>query len=231
MASIERETIIVAGGEGAIGRLLVRQLRDAGADVITVNVGVWEPVLTTTLGMSALLDQLGGRPIDILVNLGSLTCCSEAAKETAAQAEAYGAGLIAASLISRALLPSMKALNTGHIVSVGASFDDRPIGDFGIWATQIAGHRGLTKALLSEVTGSCVRVSYVDVFAEVSGDEYAADRIFAAITDFDWRRLKPAASTPLAWTMPPSAIPVGIVPLPTLPLLHAPDAQHLPHYH
>jgi NADP-dependent 3-hydroxy acid dehydrogenase YdfG len=232
MASIEQKTILVNGAEGTIGSLLMDQLRETGAVVLSVNASVAEPALATALGMSALLDRLQGRPIDILVNLAALSCCRLARKDIPAQAEAYRAGLITSAMISRALLPQMKALNDGHIVSVGAPFDDRPTAGFEIWSSENAGHKGLTKALLSESGGSCVRISYVDVLADVNDDDYIADRIFAAITDFDWRRNRTAAAENLSasWALSASAMPAGIGPLPTPPVTHAPDAPHPRHY-
>eukprot|EP01012_Entosiphon_sulcatum_P049707 TRINITY_DN68381_c0_g1_i1.p2 TRINITY_DN68381_c0_g1~~TRINITY_DN68381_c0_g1_i1.p2 ORF type:complete len:110 (+),score=6.42 TRINITY_DN68381_c0_g1_i1:3-332(+) len=93
-------------------------------------------------------------------------------------------------MISRSLLPMMKARNAGHIVSVGAPFDDWPIRGFELWSSQNAGHKGLTTALLSELAGTCVRVSYVEAFAGVADDACVADRILAAITDYNGHHVR-----------------------------------------
>jgi short-subunit dehydrogenase len=199
------QTIVVTGAAGRLGGLVVQRLREQGARVVAVDTratidasGTIFADVTTARGLAVLTDALGGRPVDGLVNMSSISQCEQGAYgPIEALLAAYLAGVVASSSLSRALLPMMRARNMGHIVNVGAVFDYMPPEGHERWSSKAAGHKGLTTALLSEVAGTCIRVSYIDAIADTHGDGGVADRIVSTLTDFRGHHVRTAPRAPM----------------------------------
>jgi short-subunit dehydrogenase len=205
----EDRTIVVTGAAGRLGALVVKRLREAGPRVVAIDsclsadaVGTIAADVTTARGLAILTEALAGHPVDALVNMASISHCEQDAEgPIEALLAGYLAGVVAASSLSHALLPMMRVRNAGHIVNVGAMFDYIPPEGRERWSRCSAGHKGLTAALLSEVAGTCVRVSYIDPIADRDGDQGVADRIVAALTDFRGHHVHAAAHAPIRAAM------------------------------
>ena len=110
----------------------------------------------------ALVQQRLATSPDILVNnAGVFTLASLEATTPDAFARSLAVNLVAPFLLSRALVPAMRARGAGHVVTIGSIADRTAYADNTAYAASKFGVRGLHEALRAELAGSGVRATLI----------------------------------------------------------------------
>ena len=169
MQQLEGKRIAVTGAAGGIGSLLCRRLKSEGATIagidrldcpradetIIADLGSFE-------GIMALGEKLAGLPIDMLVNLAGIQYFGLLESQTPENLWAgYVINLIAPAMLSRAVVPQMRARGSGRIVNIGSVFGAIPFAHFVSYSSAKAGLKGLSQALRRELAGSGVGVTHI----------------------------------------------------------------------
>ena len=169
MPQLDGKTIAVTGAAGGIGSLLCRRLNHEGATIIGID-RLDCPLADETIladlgsfeGITALGEKLGLRGIDMLVNLAGIQYFGPLENQTPENLWAgYVVNLIAPAMLSRAVIPQMRARGSGRIVNIGSVFGAIPFAHFVSYSSAKAGLRGLSQALRRELAGSGVGVTHV----------------------------------------------------------------------
>lgn len=152
--------IVVTGGSGGVGSVLIEKLLAAGASVtalgrkqISDRTGLLNVAaeLGKEAGLRDAAAQLERTKVDVLVNLaGEQYFGLFDEQEPIAIIRSYHVNLIAAAVLTRAVLPAMKAARTGHIVFAGSVFGAIPFAHFSAYSSAKAGLAALTLALSRE---------------------------------------------------------------------------------
>lgn len=163
-------TALVTGAASGIGAACVRMLCDAGITVLAVDkdaerlsqlvsrIGC-ETCLLDLSRMADIHDRLGGRDFDILINNAGLAHDLTAGflGATPAQVdEMIAVNVTAAIHVVRAVLPSMIARQSGHVIETGSIAGLYPLGLPVYSATKGAIH-AMSRALRMELVGTKVR--------------------------------------------------------------------------
>jgi NADP-dependent 3-hydroxy acid dehydrogenase YdfG len=179
--SLRGRTALVTGASRGIGRAVARRLAQAGAQVALCARSRAElESLASELGESAsvhvvdltdatavasvvptAIATLGGR-VDMLVNNAGIFPLASIEHTTPASFEStVQANLIAPFRVIHAVLPTMRAAGSGHVVSIGSVADRRIYGGNGAYSASKFGGRAVHEVLREELTGSGVRCSLI----------------------------------------------------------------------
>ena len=161
--------IVVTGAAGGIGSLLCRRLTAEGATVIGIDRVACPEAAETIMadlgsfdGIAALGALLADRPVDILVNLAGIQYFGPFHEQSPESLWAgYVVNLIAPAMLSRAVLPGMRARGSGRIVNIGSVFGAIPFAHFVSYSSAKAGLKGLSQALRRELAGTGVEVTHI----------------------------------------------------------------------
>lgn len=148
--------IYITGGTGGIGVPLVRLLRSAGARV-TLHDRTVDGDLTTRVDEIAL--RLSKNPPDILINMAGYNDFNYAEHQD--YAALIGLNLLAPMRLAQAVLPGMKARNSGHIVNIGSMTALIPLPHLTGYVAAKAGLKGFTDSLRRELAGTNIRVTHI----------------------------------------------------------------------
>ena len=187
---------VVTGASSGLGRGLAARLADRGMSLVLtgrnaarldeaasqirraaprVRVETVAADLSTRSGVSALLDQVGDRPIEVLVNnagFGSYGPFAEA--DAGREADEVAVDVSAVITLARAFLPGMLARGSGGILNVASAIAFQPAPYQAVYGASKAFVLSFSQALWAEaraagvaVTALCpgpTRTGFVDAF-------------------------------------------------------------------
>lgn len=172
---------IITGASKGIGAALARRCVDAGVRVALIartpatlqaladelgSLASAHPCDVTDAGAVAttaasISNALGGSP-DLLVNNAGLFQIAPVDDMTPADFSAVvQTNLVAPFLLTRAVLPAMRARGSGTIVTIGSIADRHVFAGNGAYAASKFGLRALHEAMREELRGSGVRTTLV----------------------------------------------------------------------
>ena len=170
---------LVTGGTDGIGAQLIRQLRAAGASVITTGLNperiaatradgfeVLAADLASEAGVAGLIEGMAGRPLDILVNNAGMGDgphdFREGAPDLDKAARAIALNLTAPIRLIAALMPTLRTAaqqrGAAMVVNVTSGLAIAPRGGGPVYCATKAGLRSYTQALRHQLKGSGVHV-------------------------------------------------------------------------
>lgn len=163
------QKIIVTGGSGGIGAFLVQLLRQKGHHVIIVGARERpdEPLylqadLSSQDGILDAADQIRALAPDMLINLAGRQFFGPLEDQGVEDLVAdQMVNLVAPMLLTRAVLPGMKARGRGRIVNIGSVYGAIPFAHFVGYSSAKAGLAAFSQALGRELDGTGVRVTHV----------------------------------------------------------------------
>jgi 3-oxoacyl-[acyl-carrier protein] reductase len=166
---IGRATALAFAFEGAtvalVGRTkktlseVQKELKDLGASSAVLPGDVSDEGVVSRV-VAAAEQQLG--PVDVLVNNAGIFTVAPIEKMDAAVFDrVLAVNLRGPFLMSRAVLPGMKARRRGHIVNVASTAGRRGFAGGGAYCASKFGLAGLSEAMMYEARTSDVRVSVV----------------------------------------------------------------------
>lgn len=172
--NLSGKTVLITGGTAGIGQQMAHQMRALGAEVIVTGrspVGLewmrslgFEAIaanLSTPEGSQAIVDALGARPIDVLVNnagQGVDHDFREGSPDPDAADDCIYANLNSPIRLTVALLDRLKAQPEAAIVNVTSGLAIAPRAGGPVYCATKAGLRSYTQALRAQLAGSNVRV-------------------------------------------------------------------------
>ncbi len=169
MKQLDGQTIAVTGAAGGIGSLLCERLAQRGAHVIGID-RLPSPDANSEIiadissfeGIGELGARLDDIAPDMLVNLAGIQYFGPLQDQSPQNLWAgYVINLIAPAMLSRAVLPGMRARRYGRIVNIGSVFGSIPFAHFVSYSSAKAGLKGLSQALRRELAGSGVEVTHI----------------------------------------------------------------------
>lgn len=171
-----QKTVLITGAGSGIGRALALEAARRGyaliltgrrraplaetAELTSNGARCILGDVATAEGRAAICTAVGGR-LDVLINnAGTLSVGHLGAQEDAAISAMLETNLLAPILLTRDLLPALRAAG-GRVVNLGSVFGDIAYPFFTAYSATKFGLRGFSDALRRELSGSGVGVTYV----------------------------------------------------------------------
>jgi short-subunit dehydrogenase len=170
---------VITGASRGIGEALAHSFASRGARVVLVardadaleklaadTGGEAMPAdLTKTREIADLVDRIeAGGPIDLLVNNAGVDLVGELTELRADQIEQlFTLNLVAPVLLSRAVLPGMRARERGHIVNVSSMAATNAVPGLVPYAASKAGLSHFTAGLRAECKGTAIKTTLVEI--------------------------------------------------------------------
>lgn len=174
-------TALVTGASRGIGAAVARRLAKSGArvallarsadalgalaqeiggDAIPLVCDIRDPAMVART-LASLTEEIGGPPDIVVNNAGSFFLSS--AQETSVESfsDTLAVNLTAPFAVVHALLPAMRDVNAGHIVTIGSVADRMTFPGNAAYAASKFGLRALHEVMRAELRGSGIRVSLV----------------------------------------------------------------------
>lgn len=167
------KTAIVTGGSDGIGREIARQLKAKGAQVIVVGRDPGRLAETATEGfetiaadlsgpdgVDAVLDAIGDRPVDLLVNnagAGATYVVGEPIDEAAVERCLFLNLHAPIALVTR-MLPALLARPEAMVVNVTSGLAVAPSAKSPIYCATKAGLRSFTLSLRAQLKGTNLKM-------------------------------------------------------------------------
>ena len=172
---------VVTGASSGLGRGLAARLADRGMSLVLtgrnearlneaahqirfaaprVKVETVVADLATRSGVSALIEHVGDRPVEVLVNnagFGSYGPFAEADRDREDEEVAVDVNAVIA--LARAYLPGMLALNSGGILNIASTIAFQPAPYQAVYGASKAFVLSFSQALWGEARGSGVAVT------------------------------------------------------------------------
>jgi short-subunit dehydrogenase/uncharacterized protein YndB with AHSA1/START domain len=172
---------VVTGASSGLGRGLAARLADRGMSLVLtgrnearleevaheirraaprVNVETVGADLSTRAGVSSLLDHVGDRPVEVLVNnagFGSYGPFAEA--DPGREADEVGVDVVAVVALARAFLPGMLARRSGGILNVASAIAFQPAPYQAVYGASKAFVLSFSQALWAEARAAGVTVT------------------------------------------------------------------------
>jgi len=176
---ISGKRIILTGAAGGMGKILAAELQAHGAKLALVDANADAlhevsaqlegsfPVagdLSSAEGCRVAADEcmqlLGG--IDLLISLAGINSFAAYEDENPDKLELMmRVNLLAPMWMTRAVLPTMQAQNSGRIVNIGSIFGSIGFAYFTAYSTTKFGLRGFSEALRRELADTNIKVTYI----------------------------------------------------------------------
>jgi len=177
---LKDKRVILTGAAGGMGSILAHELVKRGAKLAMVdaNAGALQSLADNLSGdvypVSADLSSAEGcvnaveacqkhlGQVDLLINLAGLNSFASFAEGDPSRIELMmRVNVLAPMLLTRALLPSFLAQNSGKIVNVGSVFGSIGFAWFTTYSASKFALRGFSEALRRELAGTGVQVAYI----------------------------------------------------------------------
>ncbi|HEX8850335.1 MAG TPA: SDR family oxidoreductase [Gemmatimonadaceae bacterium] len=169
---------VVTGASRGIGLAVARALAGAGARVAMLARGAdalrdaARPLGAVAVpcdvgderAVAGALERIGGElgAPEILVNNAGIFRLAPVERTTAADLrETLEVNLVAPFVLTRALVPAMRAAGRGHVVTIGSIADRATFPENGAYAASKFGARAMHQVLREELRGSGVRATLV----------------------------------------------------------------------
>lgn len=153
---LKGKTIYITGGTGGIGTPLVQHLRDAGAKVIAYDI---EKDGDLIANLDKICAYLGQNTPDILINMAGynvLDYCENQNLEALVDLN-----MMVPMRLIQAVLPGMKARNSGQIVNMGSMTALIPLPHLTGYVAAKAGLKGFNDALRRELGGTNIKLTHI----------------------------------------------------------------------
>jgi short-subunit dehydrogenase len=177
---IEQMSVVLTGAAGGIGSAAAHALTRAGARVVLVGrsperlarltQALAEPAAVTTVvadvttaqGRAAIHAAALEQGANVLVNNAGLPCFGTLeALDADRIVRAMETNLLAPMLLTRLLLPHLRAQPAARILNVGSALGSLGLPGFSAYSAAKFGLRGFSEALRRELQGSQVSVQYL----------------------------------------------------------------------
>jgi NADP-dependent 3-hydroxy acid dehydrogenase YdfG len=178
---LQGRRVLVTGASRGIGAAVARRLAESGARVaLLARSGETLRALAEQIGGGAvdvacdvrdtgtlaraldqLPDRMGGAPEIVVNNAGAFFITPVQDTSVEEFSATLAVNLTAPFAVVRALLPSMRAAGSGHIVTIGSIADRATFPGNGAYAASKFGLRALHEVLRAELRGSGIRASLV----------------------------------------------------------------------
>lgn len=178
--NLENKNVILIGASGGIGLKVAELLLSAGARVSMVarsadsltqlnqenneNSLIILADITSHSGRKKIINQAidAFGSIDILINLAGQMSFSEFQNEKDSVTKSlFDTNVVAPMLISKLILPHMKANEKGLIVNVGSIFGSIPFALFSTYSSTKAALKAFSESLRRELSDTNINVSYI----------------------------------------------------------------------
>jgi short-subunit dehydrogenase len=187
------KTILLTGGSGGLGSLISELLMAEHARVVVLDrappataSGFLQHDISTAEGIEAAAAAIAVRDWDIVINLAGIQHFGPFERQTPEHLLAsYMVNLIAPVRLTQAVLPRMKARESGQIVNIGSIFGSINFANFVTYSSAKAGLRGFSQALRRELSGSGLDVTYVAPRAVKTALNTPAVMTFAKLTQMN----------------------------------------------
>jgi len=176
---VNGKRIILTGAAGGMGSILAQLLtdREATCALIDADAAALSTLCQQLPNTHAIpadlsaaercdeaaqqaISALGG--VDILINLaGLMSFCTYEHEDIARLERLIRVNLIAPMALSRAVLPTMLAQDSGQITNVGSMFGSIGFAYFSAYSASKFGLRGFSQALRRELADTNVSVTYI----------------------------------------------------------------------
>ena len=194
-APLAGRTAVVTGATRGIGRAIAERLRDEGARVVaTARAATGEAPegceyrgadLSNEASTQAFAAWLGELRPDILVNNAGINKLAPIAELDGATMDTlHRVNVLAPMLLSRAVLPGMRARRWGRIVNVASIWSLRSLPGRAAYSASKFGLDGLSAAIAAEVAAdnvlvNCVSPGFVDteLLHRMLGEQGIADLV------------------------------------------------------
>jgi short-subunit dehydrogenase len=177
---IEQMSVVLTGAAGGIGSAAARALTSAGARVVLVGRNAQrlaalretlvDPTAATVVaadvtseqGRAAIHAAALAHGVNVLVNNAGLPCFGKLETLDVDQiARALETNLVAPMLLTRVLLPHLRAQPAAQILNIGSALGSLGLPGFSAYSAAKFGLRGFSEALRRELQGSTVSVQYL----------------------------------------------------------------------
>ena len=177
-ALVGGRTVVLTGAAGGIGRCLAATLASAGGRLLLVDIdaeglaevagrvdaGMVVADIATASGRAAIEERRRElrMPADILINNAAVERASEFTDLTEAEiVHAVEVNLVGAMLLSRQMLPEMRRLGRGHVISVSSLAGIKPIPFNALYNTTKSALVGFSLSLTKDLAGTGVSATVV----------------------------------------------------------------------
>lgn len=153
---LKGKTVYITGGTGGIGTPLVQRLKAAGASVIVYDRAKDGDLVDH---LDQICAHLNSTTPDILINMAGYNVfdyCEEQDLDAI-----IALNMIVPLRLSQAVLPGMKARNSGQIVNIGSMTGLIPLPHLSGYVAAKAGLKGFSDCLRRELGGMNITVTYI----------------------------------------------------------------------
>ncbi len=153
---LKGKTVYITGGTGGIGTPLVNHLQEAGAEVIVYDIEKDGDLVGNLDQTCAYLKE---NTPDILINMAGYNVFDYCEDQDLDAIIALN--MMVPVKLSQAVLPGMKARNSGHIVNMGSMTGLIPLPHLTGYVTAKAGLKGFSDCLRRELGGANIAVTHI----------------------------------------------------------------------
>lgn len=153
---LKGKKIFITGGTGGMGKPLIRLLQEAGAIVECYDRSRSGDLVEN---LDHVCERLAQDTPDIVINMAGYNLFSHCEDQNAEQL--LRLNLLAPIRLTQAVLPAMKARNTGHIINIGSMSALIPLPHMTSYVASKAGLKGFSDALRRELSGTGITVTLV----------------------------------------------------------------------
>ncbi|MEZ5814292.1 MAG: SDR family NAD(P)-dependent oxidoreductase [Alphaproteobacteria bacterium] len=153
---LKGKTVYITGGTGGIGTPLVQHLQDAGAKVIAYDIEKEGDLIANLDKVCAYLQK---NTPDILINMAGYNVLDYCENQNLQAI--VDLNMMVPIRLSQAVLPGMKARNSGQIVNMGSMTALIPLPHLTGYVAAKAGLKGFNDALRRELGGTNVRLTHI----------------------------------------------------------------------
>ena len=182
MTGDHKETVLLTGAAGGLGRAIARAVVLSGRRIVLVDRNAEQlsdfaaalgprahPIcldITDHAGVDSILDGLpeGFRQVDILINnaghdIGGRTRFDQGSADD--WTDIIRTNLIGTMRMSRAVLPEMVTRNCGHVVNISSINAVRIVPDMAAYSASKAGIRMFTETIRGELAETAIRITEI----------------------------------------------------------------------